>query len=183
MNPAENNEPTSDLRARLYSRHQQLQAAGPGHWPEDVVTATLEDTVALLNLQQQLAAQAAERSRAAGARVIRTVAQAGSAVLATEVIAALAGLLALGWLTAFGPLLMGTLSIWGSAKNQPAHAQRSLLTAAILIGTAAVWTGVVAGAGVGVQWALPAAGLALAAVFAGLGSARPKAGSTRQGER
>jgi hypothetical protein len=116
------------------------------------------------------------------ARVIRTVAQAGAAVVAIEAIAVLAGLLALGWLPAFGLLLMGMLSIWGSAKNQPARTQGSRLTAAILLDIAAVWTGAVAGAGVGVEWALPAAGLALAAVFAGLGSAQPAAGRTGRGE-
>ncbi len=181
MNPTEGDELTSDLRARLHSRHLQLQAAGPGPWPEDLVTATLNDTIALLNLQQQHAAQAAERRRAEGVRVIRTVAQAGSAVLAIEAIAALTGLLALGWLTAFGLLLMGTLSIWGSVKNQSAHGQRSRLTAAVLLDIAAVWTGVVAGAGVSLEWVLPAVGLAIIAVFTWFGSAQPAADSSEKG--
>jgi hypothetical protein len=181
MNPTEDNEPSSDLRARLHSRHLQLQAAGPGPWPDDLVTATLNDTVALLNLQQQHAAQAAEQRRAEGARVIRTVAQAGSAVLAIEVIAALTGLLALGWLAAFGLLLLGTLSIWSSEKNRPAHGQRSRLTAAVLLDIAAIWTGVVAGAGVSFEWALPAVGLAIVAVFTWFGSARPAADSNEMG--
>ncbi len=180
MNPAEDNEPASDLRARLRSRHLHLQAAGPGPWPEDLVTATLSDTVALLNLQQQHAAQAAERHRAEGARVIRIVAQAGSAVLAIEATAALTGLLALGWLTAFGLLLMGTLSIWGSEKNQPAYRQRSRLTAAVLLDFAAIWTGVVAGADVSFEWALPVVGLAIVAVVTWLGSAQPAANSSKK---
>jgi hypothetical protein len=181
MNPTEDNEPASDLRASLHSRHLQLQAAGPGPWPEDLVTATLNDTVALLNLQQQHAAQAAERRRAEGARVIRIVALAGSAVLAIEAIAALTGLLALGWLTAFGLLLLGTLSIWGSEKNRPAEGQRFRLTAAVLFGIAAVWIGVVARARVSFEWALPAVGLAIVAVFTWFGSARPAANSNEGG--
>ena len=102
MNPTEDNEPTSDLRARLHSRHLQLQAAGPGPWPEDLVTATLKDTVALLNLQQQRAAQAAERRRAEGARMIRTVAQVGSGILAIEAISGLDRFVALGGLQRSG---------------------------------------------------------------------------------
>jgi hypothetical protein len=181
MNHPEDDEPTSDLRARLYGRHLQFQAAGPEPWPEGLVTATLNDTIALLNLQQQQAAQAAERRRAEGARVIRTIAQAGSAVLAIEAIAAFTGLLALGWLTAFGLLLLGTLSIWGSEKNLPAHGQRSRLTAAVLLGIAAVWTGVVAGAGVSFEWILPAVGLAIVAVFTWSGSAQSAANSSEKG--
>lgn len=173
MNPAEDSEPASDLRARLHSRHLQLQAADPGPWPEDLVTATLNDTVALLNLQQQHAAQAAERHRAEGARVIRMAAQAGSAVLVTETTAALTGLLGLGWLAAFGLLLIGTLSIWGSEKNRSAYRQRSRLTAAVLLDFAAVWTGAVAGADVRFEWALPAVGLAIVAVVTWFASAQP----------
>jgi hypothetical protein len=184
VNPAEDNEPTSDLRARLRSRHLQLQAAGTGPWPEDLVTATLSDTVALLNLQQQHAAQAAERHRAEGARAIRNVAQAGSAVLAIEATAALTGLLALGWLTAFGLLLAVALSIWGSEKNQSAHRQGSRLTAAVLLDFAVVWTGVVAGTDVGFEWALPAVGLAVVAVVTWLGSAQPASNSgEKEGRR
>jgi hypothetical protein len=183
VNPAEDNEPTSDLRGRLHSRHLQLQAAGLGPWPEDLVTATLNDTVALLNLQQQHAAQAAERHRAEGARLIRIAAQAGSAILAIEAIAALTGLLALGWLTAFGLLLMSTLSIWGSEKNQSAHRQRSRLTAAVLLDFAAVWTGA-AGTSVSFEWALPAVGLAIVAVITWFGSAQPAAKSSeKEGRR
>jgi hypothetical protein len=183
MNPAEDNEPASDLRAKLYSRHLQLQAAGPGAWPEDLVTATLNDTVALLNLEQQHAARTAERHRAEGARLIRIFAQAGSAILAMEAIAALTGLLVLGWLTAFGLLLMGTLSIWGSEKNLSAHRQRSRLTAAVLLDFAAVWSGVVAAAGVSFEWALPAAGLAIVAVVAWSGSAPATNRSKKEGRR
>src|SRR6202020_3259320 len=51
MNSAEPKEMSTHLRARLHDQHLQLQAAGPGPWPEDLVTATLKDTVALLNLQ------------------------------------------------------------------------------------------------------------------------------------
>ena len=178
MNPTEDNEPTSDLRARLHSRHLQLQAAGPGPWPEDLVTATLKDTVALLNLQQQRAAQAAERRRAEGARMIRTVAQVGSGILAIEAIAALTGLLPLGWLTAFGLLLLGALSIWGSEKKQSVHGQRLRLTAAVLFDIAAVWTGVVAGAGVSFKWVIPAVGLALIAVFIWVNWAQSTVGSS-----
>jgi hypothetical protein len=180
VNPPEDNEPASDLRARLRSRHLQLQAAGPGAWPEDLVTATLSDTVALLNLQQQHAVQAAERHRAEGARVIRIVAQAGSAILAMEAVASLTGLLALGWLTAFGLLLVGALSIWGSEKNQPAHRQRSRLTAAVLLDFAAIWTGVVAGTDASFEWALPAVGLAVIAVVTWFGSAQPAANSSEE---
>ena len=183
MNHTEDVEPTSDLRARLNSRHLQLQAAGPESWPEDLVTATLNDTVALLDLQQQQVAQAAERRRAEGARVIRIIAQAGSAVLAIETIAVFTGLLALGWLTAFGLLLLGTLSIWGSEKNLSARGQRSRLTAAVLLGIAAVWTGVVAGAGVSFEWVLPAVGLVIVAVFTWSGSARSAANSSEKGGR
>ncbi len=183
MNPTEDDEPLSDLRARLHGRHLQLQAAGPQPWPEDLVTETLSDTVALLNLQQQQAAQAAERRRAKGAQIIRTIAQAGSAVLAIETITALTGLLALGWLTAFGLLLMGTLSIWLSEKNQSAHGQRARLTAAIVLDIATVWTGVVAGAGVSFEWALPAVGSAIVAVFIWFGSARPAADISEKGGR
>lgn len=178
MNPTEDNEPTSDLRARLHSRHLQLQAAGPGPWPEDLVTATLKDTVALLNLQQQRAAQAAERRRAEGARMIRTVAQVGSGILAIEATAALTGLLPLGWLTAFGLLLLGALSIWGSEKKQSVHGQRLRLTAAVLFDIAAVWTGVAAGAGVSFKWVIPAVGLALIAVFIWVNWAQSTVGSS-----
>jgi hypothetical protein len=177
VNPSEDNEPASDLRVRLRSRHLQLQAAGTGPWPEALVTATLSDTVALLNLQQQHAAQAAERHRAEGARVIRIVAQAGGAILTMEAIASLTGLLALGWLTAFGLLLVGALSIWGSEKNKPAHRQRSRLTAAVLLDFAAIWTGVVAGTDASFEWALPAVGLAVIAVVTWFGSAQPAANS------
>jgi hypothetical protein len=180
MNPAEGDEPASDLRARLHSRHLQLQATGPGGWPEELVTATLNDTVALLHLQQQHATQAAERHRAEGVRVIRIVAQAGSAILAIEATAALTGLLALGWLTAFGLLLIGTLRIWGSEKNQSAHRQRSRLTAAVLFDFAALWTGVVAGTDVGFEWALPAVGLAIVAVVTWFGSAQPVTNSSER---
>lgn len=183
MKHTEDHEPTSDLRARLHSRHLQLQAAGPEPWPEDLVTATLTDTIALLNLQQQQAAQAAERRRAEGARVIRIIAQAGSAVLAIEAIAAFTGLLALGWLTAFGLLLLGTLSIWRSEKNQPTHGQRPRLAAAVLLDIAAVWVGVVAGADVSFEWVLPAVGLAIVAVFTWSGSAQPAANSSEKGGR
>lgn len=181
MNTTEDNEPTSDLRARLHSRHLQLQAAGSRTWPDDLVTATLNDTVALLNLQQQIAAQAAERRRAEGARVIRIVALAGSVVLAIEAMAALTGLMALAWLTAFGLLLLGTLSIWGWEKSQPTHGQRFRLAAAILLGIAAVWSGVVAGAGVGFEWELPAIGLAAVAVLTWFGSAQPTADNSKGG--
>lgn len=184
MNPAENHEPASDLRARLYGRHLQLQAAGPGPWPEDLVTATLNDTVALLNLQQQHAARAIELQRAEGARVIRIIAQAGSAALAMEAAAALTGLLALGWLTAFGPLLIATLSIWASEKNQPAHRQRSRLTATALLDLAAVWTGLVAGTDLSFTWALPAIGVAIAAVLTWFRSSQPAAhGNQGEGRR
>jgi hypothetical protein len=180
MNPAEDSEPTSDLRARLHSRHLQLQATGPGPWPEDMVTATLNDTVALLNAQQQHAAQAAARRRAEGARAIRTAARAGSAVLAIEAIAALTGLLPRGWLTAFGLMLLGTLTIWGSEKGQPSRGQSSRLTAAVLLDIAAVWTGVVAGAGVSLGWATPAIGLAIVAGFTWFDSALPTADSRQE---
>jgi hypothetical protein len=183
MNPAEDPEPASDLRARLHSRHLQLQAAGSGAWPEDLVTATLNDTVALLNLQQQHATRTAERHRAEGARLIRIVAQAGSAMLAMEAIAALTGLLALGWLAAFGPLLVGTLSVWGSEKNQPAHRQRSRLTAGVMLDFAAAWVGVVAGADVSFEWALPAVGLAIVAVITWFGSAQPAVNNSGKEER
>ena len=183
MNPTDDDEPTSDLRARLHTRHLQLQAAGPGPWPEDLVTATLNDTVALLNLQQRHIAQAAERRRTESARMIRTVAQAGSAVLAIEAVAALTGLVALGWLTAFGLLLLGTLSIWGSEKKQSMHGQRFRLTAAVLFDIAAVWTGVVAGAGVSFAWALPAVGLAIVAVFTWVNWAQSTAHSSERGAR
>jgi len=184
MNLTEDNEPTSEIRARLHRRHMQLQAAGPEAWPDDLVTATLNDTVALVNAQQRRAAQAAEQRRAEGARVIRTVAQAGSAVLAVEAIAALTGLLALGWLTAFGLMLLATLSIWGSEKNQSAKGQSSRLTAAVLFDIAAVWTGIVAGAGVGFTWAMPAVGIAILAPFIWFGSAQPTADSSEEkGER
>jgi hypothetical protein len=183
MNPTEDPEPTSEHRARLHSRHLQLQAAGPGPWPEDLVTATLNDTVSLLNLQQHHAAQVAERRRAEGARVIRAVAQAGSAVLAIEAIAALTGLLALGWLTAFGLLLLGTMGIWGSEKNKSVHGQRFRLTAAVLFDIAAVWTGVVAGADVSFEWALPAVGLAIVAFSTWVSSAQSTADSGERGVR
>jgi hypothetical protein len=183
MNPTEDNEPTSNLRARLQSRHLQLQAAGRGPWPEDLVTATLNDTVALLNLQYQHAAQAAERRRAQGARMIRIVAQAGIAILAIEAIAALTGLLALGWLTAFGLLLLVTLSIWSSEKKQPLRGQRLRLTAAVLFDIAAAWTGVVAGASVSFEWVLPAVGLALVALFTWANGAQSTVGSSDGGAR
>jgi len=182
MNPPEDNEPESDLRARLRSRHLQLQAAGPGPWPEDLVTATLNDTAALLDLQHQHAAQDAEQRRAERARVIRIAAQAGSAILAIEAAATLTGMLALGWLTAFGLLLIGTLSIWGSEKNQPTHRQRSRLKAAALLDIAAIWTGIVAGTDVSLEWALPAAGMAIAAVVTWSGSAQPAADSSEEEE-
>src|ERR1039457_2866023 len=175
MNPTDDDEPASDLRARLHTRHLQLQAAGPGPWPEDLVTATLNDTIALLNLQQRHIAQAAERRRTESARLIRPGAQAGSAVLAIEAVAALTGLVALGWLTAFGLLLLGTLSIWGSEKKQSMHGQRFRLTAA--------WTGVVAGAGVSFAWALPAVGLAIVAVFTWVNWAQSTAHSSERGAR
>ena len=91
MNPVEDSAGVSDLRARLRHRHLQLQAVGSASWPEDLVTATLNDTVTLLNLQERHAAEAAERERVEGARGIRIVAQAGSAVLGIEVTAAFAG--------------------------------------------------------------------------------------------
>jgi hypothetical protein len=181
MNLTEDDEPIGDLRARLHSRHLLLHTEDPESWHEDLVTATLNDTIELLNVQQQQAVQAAERRRAEGARVIRTIAQAGSAILAIEVIAALAGLLALGWLAAFGLLLTAVLSVWGSEKNQPAHGQRSRITAAVLLDIAAVWIGVVAGAGVSLEWALPAVGLAIIAAFSWFGSAKPAADGSEKG--
>jgi hypothetical protein len=113
--------------------------------------------------------------------VIRLVAKVGSALGAIEVTAALTGLLALGWLTAFGLFLTGTLSIWGSEKRQAAHGQRSRLAAAVVLDVAAVWTGVVAGADVGFEWALPAVGLAIVAVITRFGSAQPAASSGKEG--
>lgn len=127
MNLAEDDELTSDLRAQLRRRHRQLQAVGPGPWPEDLIVTTLDDTVALLNLRQKHAAQAAEQHRAEGARVIRIVAQSGSAILAIEGIAVLTGLLGLSWITAFGLLLIGTLGIWSTEKNRTVYGQKSRL--------------------------------------------------------
>lgn len=180
MNPVEDSAGVSDLRARLRRRHLQLQAVGSASWPEDLVTATLNDTVTLLNLQERHAAEAAERERVEGARGIRIVAQAGSAVLGIEVTAAFAGLMALGWLAAFGALLLGTLTIWGAERNQPARRQRSRLTAMVMLDFAAVWIGVVAGINMSFQWALPAVGLATVAGAGWLGSYQPSANGSKK---
>ena len=117
--------------------------------------------MALLNLQQKCATQAAERRRAERARMIRRVAQAGSALLGVEAIAALTGLFAPGWLIAFGLMLVIALGIWVSEERLPSQRQGSRLTGAALVDFAALWTGVVAGTRPGFEWVLPALGLAI----------------------
>jgi hypothetical protein len=183
MNPAAPKEMSTHLRARLRDQHLRLQAAGPGPWPEDLVTATLNDTVALLNLQQKCATQAAERRRAERARMIRRVAQAGSALLGAEAVAALTGLFATGWLTAFGLMLVVALGIWGSEERLPSRRQGSRLTAAALVDFAALWTGVVAGTRVGFEWVLPALGLAIVGVITWFGPGGPVTSATEKEER
>jgi hypothetical protein len=180
MDLPEEAEPISALQARLRTRHDQLHAAGAGRWPEQLVIATLNDTVALLNAQAREAAQAAEQQRAANSRKIRTAAQAAAAVLAVESAAGVTGLIPAGWLIMTIPMLLGALIIWGAETSRSPQGQGYRLASAVLLGVAAVWTGVVAMIHVGVDWGIPAVALAVIAGFAWPHTPQPATGQEKE---
>ena len=182
MDLPEEAEPISALRARLRTRHEELRAAGAGRWSEQLVIATLNDTVALLNAQVRDAAQAAEQQRAAKSRVIRRAAEAAAVALAVESVAGVTGLVHAGWLIMTIPMLLGALIIWCAEASRPAQGQGSRLASTVLLGIAAVWTGVVAMIHVGVAWEIPAVALAVIAGFAWPHSPQSATGTTQKEE-